>query len=517
MVRNFKNERRRARSPSPPKNNSNSGNGAAAAAASSSSTAADAAAASAYGFEIRRVVAAAFAKWGSTALKDMDKTAVMADVFAACDAAAFFDPVTSSAETTFAELQTKLANIFKDQEIVLWAMERCRKAITPQPRKSQPPPPAPAAPQPVVVARAAVNNNNNNNNSRQQQQQQVLPQFGVRAPGCVAGGSLLPVPQQAAGHQRSAPQQQQQQLHVGSVLPDPGDARVVVLVNITNEDSNVESTLRTAIFHAINNNVVKHVVCDVEGKRAIVFTYDAMQAMTLAALPPGSVLMSSPQSRFIECDKATMEAAVAAMRERARKWERAAREELQQILREEQGAGSEESQRDTALRAQIATAQAEMHKYEREQSLLEGLAASGIPGQAERLEVVRKDVAIRMERIETLSHELQSVAAGLEQAKRPVSHSSSSSDIGNIRSLIYFSGFGDIATTKGWSDARILAFLKHLPGAAPLHIWRSAKNTDICVELAGGPPAVFQVLSSLAYNDYRFCDIQVMKTRPSYQ
>src|SRR3569833_7472 len=67
---------------------------------------------SSHGFEVRRAVAAAFAKF-SNELQGISKDSVMEGVFAACDAASHFDPASGSAESALENLQTTLDTIFK--------------------------------------------------------------------------------------------------------------------------------------------------------------------------------------------------------------------------------------------------------------------------------------------------------------------------------------------------------------------------------------------------------------------
>jgi hypothetical protein len=121
-------------------------------------------------------------------------------------------------------------------------------------------------------------------------------------------------------------------------------------------------------------------------------------------------------------------------------------------------------------------------------------------------------------------------ASASTSTKRVKQISSSSGQIDNPKALLFFSGFSaegnnhfnatalneqtGLVEDRGWSNAKILVLLKHLPNIQPLHVWRSPKNSDICVEVAGGPGAVANAATFLSFNDFVFCGIRVTRTRP---
>ena len=201
-----------------------------------------------------------------------------------------------------------------------------------------------------------------------------------------------------------------------------------------------------------------------------------------------------------------------------------------------------------------------LEKYEKELSLLESLgdSISMIPGQEERKKVVEGEVAKRKKQLEECGAALdkarqtldsfdetkkkntqqqdennsnnntdssssqqqqdnnnnteQGEAASQEynaENKREKKFSSSSAAIENPRALLFFSGF-----PEAWSDNKILALLKYLPQATPLHVWRAPNSTMVCVELQGGASAAANIATFLSYNDFIYCDVRVTRQRP---
>lgn len=211
-------------------------------------------------------------------------------------------------------------------------------------------------------------------------------------------------------------------------------------------------------------------------------------------------------------------------------------------------------------REEISTS---LEKYRKELTLLESLGDSIalISGQPERKVTVEQEVQTRTCLLEECEKTLSDAEAKLSKIlnpdvsdgdsqsaeqeraatvgesaeRREKRFSSSSASIGDARAILFFSGFStnplnDVTEgasqdheqqhdasqqQKGaWSDAKILALLKHIPQVEPLHIWRSPKNTDVCVELAGGRNAVSNVTNFLSFNDFVFCGLRVTRNRP---